>query len=67
MTTDLNRARFSRAVTGIKARADQMRFIYRAGSYAWRFKPEIIPGDIDCTDMDDAQFEQFHQQMSRDV
>lgn len=34
-----------------------MRFVDRAGDFNWRHKLEMLPGDIDCTDMDDAQFE----------
>ena len=35
------------------------RLVYRDGVYTWRHRLEIKPGDVDCTTLDDAAFEQF--------
>jgi hypothetical protein len=35
------------------------RFICRNGSFDWRHPLEVQSGDVDCTDMDDAEFEMF--------
>lgn len=35
------------------------RFVFRRGVYAWMPRPCMEPGDIDCTDMDDLEFETF--------
>lgn len=35
------------------------RFVCRDGKFDWLHPADIKPGDIDCTDMDDVQFEEF--------
>lgn len=41
------------------------RFVYRAGigprgfDYTWTHKNEMRASDVDCTDMNDDEFEQF--------
>ena len=36
-----------------------MRFVYRAPEYRWVHHLEMEPGDIDLTDLSDAEFEKF--------
>ncbi|MFA5900466.1 MAG: hypothetical protein WC829_15310 [Hyphomicrobium sp.] len=38
---------------------DGMRFIFRNGEYIFKHKNELLPTDIDCSDMDDLEFEEF--------
>jgi hypothetical protein len=33
------------------------RFVLRAGAFSWRHHTDTQPGDVDCTDMEDAEFE----------
>ncbi len=40
-------------------REQGFRFIYRAGTYMWVHPIYMCDGDIDCTCMDDAEFEDF--------
>jgi len=40
-------------------RDPHFRFVFRAGDYRWIHKNEVIPADIDCTDMNDQEFEDF--------
>lgn len=35
------------------------RLVYRSGSITWTHPLEFQPGDIDVTELDDDQFEQF--------
>lgn len=39
--------------------AQGYRFTFRAGVYTWTHAAEVTGGHIDCTDMDDQQFEAF--------
>lgn len=45
--------------TGKTLSAQGYRFIYRDGRYLWAHALEMQAGDVDCSDMDDAEFEQF--------
>ena len=38
------------------------RFVFRTGAFKWTHKNEMLAGDIDCTDMNDQEFEQFVQE-----
>jgi hypothetical protein len=40
-------------------RGQGFRFVYRAGTYMWLHPVHMQNNDIDCTDMDDAEFEAF--------
>lgn len=40
-------------------RGQGFRFVYRAGTYMWVHPVYFHDGDIDCTDMDDVEFEAF--------
>lgn len=51
--------------TGQTLSAQGYRFIFRDGRYLWAHALEMQPGDVDCSDMSDDEFEQFvrrHQQ-----
>ena len=39
--------------------ADHFRFIQRPIQYNWIHKANLLPGDIDCTDMDEHEFEKL--------
>jgi hypothetical protein len=39
--------------------AQGWRFIFRAGLFTWHHPADIQPGDVDCTDMTDAEFDAF--------
>ncbi|GEM_PF-4485914 len=35
------------------------RFVNRCGRFAWVHPAELLEGDVDCTDMSDAEFEKY--------
>jgi hypothetical protein len=38
---------------------ENMRFIKRGTEYQWVHRLEMLPDDVDCTHMDDAEFEAY--------
>lgn len=46
-------------------RGQGFRLVYRVGTYMWVHPVYMHDGDIDCTDMDDAEFEAFVRKHGR--
>lgn len=43
------------------------RYVYRcSGDFTWVHPAEVLSSDVDCTDMDDEEFERFVVSVSND-